>query len=91
MAPKLGVRLSSDRQYRFKRKQAVRGVFAKYVLRRTVARRVANVGFRPTVHGRTCLLEVHVFDFDQDIYGQAVEVALVAKLRDEKPFSSWMN
>ena len=49
---------------------------------------VANVGFRPTLNGQICQLEVHLFDFDQDIYGESVEVELVAKLRDEKPFGS---
>jgi riboflavin kinase/FMN adenylyltransferase len=74
-----------------KRKQApVRGVFAAKLRCREGEwlEGVANVGFRPTVHGRICLLEVHVFDFEQDIYGCAVEVALVSKLREEKPFSS---
>lgn len=49
---------------------------------------VANVGFRPTVKGQNCLLEVNLFDFSGDLYGQRVEVELVAKIRDEKPFNS---
>tara|TARA_B100001094_G_C18192430_1_gene808217 strand:+ start:2316 stop:3251 length:936 start_codon:yes stop_codon:yes gene_type:complete len=49
---------------------------------------VANVGYRPTIHGKHCLLEVHLFDFEQDIYGYAVEVELVKKLRDEQAFTS---
>ncbi|MCE9788940.1 bifunctional riboflavin kinase/FAD synthetase [Shewanella chilikensis] len=49
---------------------------------------VANVGFRPTVQGQNCQLEVHLFDFDGDLYGRKVEVELVAKIRDEKPFES---
>ncbi|MDN5370536.1 MAG: riboflavin kinase / adenylyltransferase [Shewanella sp.] len=49
---------------------------------------VANVGFRPTVKGQNCLLEVNLFDFSGDLYGQRVEVELVAKIRDEKPFHS---
>ncbi|MDF0532900.1 bifunctional riboflavin kinase/FAD synthetase [Shewanella yunxiaonensis] len=49
---------------------------------------VANVGFRPTVKGQNCLLEVNLFDFSGDIYGKRVEVELVAKIRDEKPFQS---
>ncbi|MCG9695985.1 bifunctional riboflavin kinase/FAD synthetase [Shewanella sp. Isolate11] len=49
---------------------------------------VANVGFRPTVNGQHCQLEVHLFDFDGDLYGKTVEVELVAKIRDEQPFKS---
>ena len=49
---------------------------------------VANVGFRPTVNGQVCQLEVHLFDFDDDLYGRTVEVELVAKIRDEQPFKS---
>ncbi|MBR9726688.1 bifunctional riboflavin kinase/FAD synthetase [Shewanella intestini] len=49
---------------------------------------VANIGYRPTVQGQTCQLEVHLFDFDGDLYGKRVKVELVAKIRDEQPFSS---
>jgi riboflavin kinase / FMN adenylyltransferase len=47
---------------------------------------VANLGRRPVVNGRTALLEVHFFDFDEDIYGQRLDVQFVAKLRDEQDF-----
>ncbi len=50
---------------------------------------VANVGKRPTVDGTRSLLEVHIFDFDQDIYGRYIEVEFVMKLRDEKRFDSF--
>jgi riboflavin kinase/FMN adenylyltransferase len=49
---------------------------------------VANLGRRPAVGGREPLLEVHFFDFDEDIYGQRLEVQFVAKLRDEANFES---
>jgi riboflavin kinase / FMN adenylyltransferase len=50
---------------------------------------VANVGIRPTVAGTTrSLLEVHLFDFNRDIYGRSVEVRFLHKLRDEKKFAS---
>ncbi len=48
---------------------------------------VANVGSRPTVSGRGLLLEVHLFDFDEDIYGRYVEVHFKKKIRDEKTLS----
>lgn len=47
---------------------------------------VANLGWRPVVRGKTALLEVHFFDFDEDIYGQRLDVQFVAKLRDEMNF-----
>jgi len=49
---------------------------------------VASLGTRPTVNGIEPLLEVHVFDFDGDLYGRAIEVEFVAKLRDEIKFDS---
>lgn len=68
----------------------VRGVFAARLSwpGSTPFDGVANVGFRPTVKGQNCLLEVNLFDFSGDLYGQRVEVELVAKIRDEKPFHS---
>lgn len=50
---------------------------------------VANVGTRPTVHsGDKQLLETHIFDFDQDIYGQLLHVEFVGKIRDEMKFQN---
>jgi riboflavin kinase/FMN adenylyltransferase len=49
---------------------------------------VASLGTRPTVNGIEPLLEVHVFDFDGDLYGRLLEVEFVAKLRDEVKFDS---
>ncbi|WP_044556024.1 bifunctional riboflavin kinase/FAD synthetase [Shewanella piezotolerans] len=68
----------------------VRGVFAVklYWDNSDIYEGVANVGFRPTVNGQVCQLEVHLFDFDGDLYGKTVEVELVAKIRDEQPFGS---
>ncbi len=50
---------------------------------------VANIGHRPTVDGKENRLEVHVFDFDRDIYGQNIEVCLVEKIREELKFDSF--
>ena len=52
-------------------------------------RGVANIGNRPTVDGTRLQLEVHLFDFDRDIYGQHVEVEFMKKLRDEQRFDSF--
>ncbi|MEJ2765477.1 bifunctional riboflavin kinase/FAD synthetase [Photobacterium sp. MCCC 1A19761] len=50
---------------------------------------VANVGRRPTVNGVRQQLEVHLFDFQSDLYGHQIEVVLHHKLRDEIKFESF--
>ncbi len=49
---------------------------------------VANVGTRPTVDGTRTLLEVHLLDFNQDIYGRYVQVEFCEKLREEERYPS---
>ena len=49
---------------------------------------VANVGARPTVAGVRQQLEVHLFDFDQGLYGQCIEVIIKKKLRPVIKFDS---
>ena len=48
---------------------------------------VASVGTRPTIGGRIALLEVLVFDFDRDIYGEYITVQFVKRLREERHFA----
>lgn len=50
---------------------------------------VANLGTRPTAGGMKTLLEVHLFDFGDDIYGRHVHVNFLHKLRDERRFDSF--
>ena len=67
------------------------GVFSVYVRRKDkpTCFGVANIGKRPTVSGSQLLsLEVHLFDFNESIYGEMLQVVFVSKLRDEKKFSS---
>lgn len=49
---------------------------------------VASLGTRPAVGGTDFLLEVHVFDFSAELYGQQIDVEFVAKIRDEEHFDS---
>ena len=49
---------------------------------------VANLGTRPTLNGDEVQLEVHLFDFSGNLYGQHVTVTPVAKLRAEQRFAS---
>ncbi|MFV2089982.1 MAG: bifunctional riboflavin kinase/FAD synthetase [Pseudomonadales bacterium] len=47
---------------------------------------IANIGIRPTVDGKEPLLEVHLFDFEGNLYGQLLTVQFVKKIRDERTF-----
>jgi len=48
---------------------------------------VANLGRRPTFDKSEVLLEVHLFDFDQDLYGRGLRTALIDYLRPERKFA----
>lgn len=74
-----------------RKKSALLGVYAVQMLGvapHPVAG-VANLGSRPTIDGSRVLLEVHLFDFDQDVYGRQVQVNFLHKLRDEQRFDSF--
>ncbi len=49
---------------------------------------VASFGTRPTVDDGPPLLEVHLLDFDGDLYGREMEVEFVERIRDELKFDS---
>jgi len=50
---------------------------------------MVNIGVRPTVERNGCpTIEAHIFDFDGDLYGQPVALNLIARLRDERCFST---
>jgi riboflavin kinase/FMN adenylyltransferase len=63
-----------------------------YVVKTTINQKeifgMMNIGFNPTVNGQKQTIEVNLFDFDADIYGQKVEVSLLKYLREEQKFSS---
>ena len=46
------------------------------------------MGLRPTVGGKHPVLEVHLFDFNDDIYSQRVTIKFIKKIRDEKKFDN---
>lgn len=64
------------------------GVYAvKVAIRDRVLNGVANIGYRPTVDTKPeRLLEVHIFDFDESLYDEGLEVDFVKFLRLEKKF-----
>ena len=45
-----------------------------------------NIGIRPTFEGQERTLEVNIFEFDEDIYGQTIQVRFVDRIREEMKF-----
>ena len=49
---------------------------------------VASFGVRPTIDNGSPLLEVHLFDFEGDLYGKEISVEFVERIREERKFES---
>lgn len=66
------------------------GVYCVQIKRETgeIRQGVMNIGYRPTVEGQTPTVEVHLFDWSEDLYQQTLTVELVEFLRPEQKFSS---
>ncbi|MDA8126128.1 MAG: bifunctional riboflavin kinase/FAD synthetase [Deltaproteobacteria bacterium] len=65
------------------------GIYAVRVF--TAGRRldgVLNIGFNPTFAGEARTIEVHIFDFHEDIYGKPLELLFIERLREEIRFAS---
>ena len=67
-------------------KTGVYAVFAEYEGKRLKG--VANVGYNPTFGNQVLSVEVHIFDFNKEIYGEELRVHFVDRIRSEKKFSS---
>lgn len=68
------------------------GVYAVKVVTRSSSGQqlyggMMNIGIRPTVGGKKRVIEVNIFDFDEDIYGQVLQVHLLEYLRGEEKFT----
>lgn len=65
------------------------GVYvAKCVLNQKTVYGMMNIGNRPTVNGITQTIEINLFDFNDDLYGQTITVSLLKRMRDEQKFES---
>lgn len=71
------------------------GIYAVYVdinpyapLKTGLLKGMMSVGFRPTVDGKKRVIEVNIFDFDKEIYGETIRVYIKQFLRDEVKFDS---
>jgi riboflavin kinase / FMN adenylyltransferase len=65
-----------------------RGVYAVWVrVEGEYYKGMMNIGLRPTFEGTTETLEVHILEFDQNLYGKDILVQFVDRIRDEHTFS----
>ncbi len=65
------------------------GVYAcKIILRNQEYKGIMNIGNRPTVDGVGRTQEVHIFDFNDDIYGEILKVEIIEFIREEIKFDS---
>lgn len=65
-----------------------KGVFAVWaIIDGDSYQAMLNIGNRPTFGNHDTSIEVHVLDFDGDLYGKSIQIDVVAKLRDEHQFS----
>tara|TARA_B100000530_G_scaffold278923_1_gene192275 strand:+ start:155 stop:1099 length:945 start_codon:yes stop_codon:yes gene_type:complete len=72
-----------------KQRLPIAGVYAvKCLLGGELLNGIANMGIRPTVDGSKPVLEIHLFNFNESIYGQRLTVEFKNKLRDEKKFDN---
>lgn len=72
-----------------RRVSPINGVFAvKVTTAQGVFLGVANIGERPTINGLRQQLEVHIFNFDDELYSQSIEVTIKKKLRDIMKFDT---
>jgi riboflavin kinase/FMN adenylyltransferase len=49
---------------------------------------IANIGLRPTIGGKNLTVEVNIFDFEEDIYGQNITVWFLERIREERKFAT---
>lgn len=58
---------------------------------KTIVFGIMNIGKRPTVNGKEQTIEVHLLDFNNDLYGKNIQIEVLKRLRDEKKFDSITN
>jgi riboflavin kinase/FMN adenylyltransferase len=54
----------------------------------TYHRGMANIGYKPTFGGTSKTVEVHIFNFEEDIYGRKVAILFLQRLRSERKFTN---
>jgi riboflavin kinase / FMN adenylyltransferase len=65
------------------------GVYASLVsIKGLIYKGMTNIGYRPTIDAEHLTIEVNIFDFNQDIYGQVITLSFVERIRNERRFAS---
>lgn len=65
------------------------GVYACRILRNNkMYLGMGNIGYRPTINNSDLTIEVHIFDFDEEIYGETITIFFVDRIRDEVKFKN---
>ena len=65
------------------------GVYVcRILLGNRILKGMGNIGVRPTIDHGDLTIEVHIFDFDEDIYDEKITIQFVDRLRDEKKFEN---
>ena len=74
-----------------RRRSPLEGIYATYVygVSSKPLPSVTYVGSRPIIEDPTYVIEAHIFDFDEDIYGEGIRVEFVGKVRDDYPYESF--
>lgn len=80
--PTANIELTVD--YKIVPQTGVYAAWAKYEGKRFPA--MMNIGYRPTFEGSDKTIEVHILDFDKDIYGEELQVDFVKMIREESKF-----
>ena len=64
------------------------GIYAVYVdFRGKSFKAMMSIGFRPTINGKKRVVEVNLFDFEEEIYGQVLRISVKKYLRSEVKFN----
>lgn len=65
------------------------GVYAVNILYNKIRYKgMLNIGMNPTFNNPECSIEVHIFDFNKEIYGSKLSIELVDRIRNEKKFNN---
>lgn len=65
--------------------------YGAYSVETNFGKGIANFGIRPTINGSHAVLEVHILNFDRDIYGEEINISFNKMIRAEKKFASLAN
>lgn len=80
------VNLDIEEDYKLIPKKGV--YIVRTLLNKEIVNGIMNIGFRPTVGGKGQTIEIHLLDFNADLYGSTMQIEVLHRLRDEKKFEN---